>query len=83
MGRYILQDDICSLTGEKLDTYRTIFGPAYLTLVDVLLTKSMIAPDHVDWAPDDKETFRCYRQVCEQFTKQVADGCFSVDYLNV
>ena len=63
LNRYILQDDICSTAGDKYETYRTLFGPAYLTLVDLLMTKSMIAVDQSEWSPDDKETFRCYRQV--------------------
>lgn len=61
--RYILQDDICSSSSEKHKTYRALFGPAYLALIDVLMTKSMISIDQSEWSPDDKETFRCYRQV--------------------
>ena len=62
LKRYILQDDICNSACEKNKTYRLLFGPAYLTLIDVLLTKSMIS-DQTDWSLDDKEAFRCYRQV--------------------
>ena len=65
--RYILQDDMCSSPVEKLKVYQSLFGPAYLTLVDILMTKSMISIDQSDWSPDDKESFRCYRQV--KFTK--------------
>lgn len=59
---YILQDDICTSNVEKQKIYESLFGPAYLALVDILLTKSMITVDQSDWSPDDKETFRCYRQ---------------------
>lgn len=40
-----------------------MLGPAYLTLVDLLMTKSMLTPNQSDWTSEDKETFRCYRQV--------------------
>lgn len=62
-NRYILQDDMCTSTAEKHKVYQALFGPAYLALVDCLLTKSMITIDQSEWSPDDKETFRCYRQV--------------------
>ena len=65
--RYILQDDMCGATPEKLKEYRDILGPVYLTLVDVLMTKSMITVDQSDWSAEDKETFRCYRQVLDSY----------------
>ena len=67
--RDILQDDICSSSCEKHKTYRALFGPAYLTLIDALMTKSMMPVDQSEWSPEDKETFRCYRQV--KFTERV------------
>lgn len=59
---YILQDDICSAEPEKHEVYSEVLGPAYLTLVDLLMTKSMITLNQSDWTSEDKETFRCYRQ---------------------
>ena len=47
--------------------YQSLFGPAYLALVDCLMTKSMMSIDQSEWSPDDKETFRCYRQVTSKF----------------
>ena len=62
-ARYILQDDICSADPEKHKVYSEVLGPAYLTLVDLLMTKSMITVNQSDWTSEDKENFRCYRQV--------------------
>ena len=54
---------MCSATPEKHKMYSEVLGPAYLTLVDLLMTKSMITLNQSDWSSEDKETFRCYRQV--------------------
>ena len=61
-NRYILQDDICGAIPEKHKVYTELFGPAYLALVDILMTKSMMV-DESEWSAEDRETFRCYRQV--------------------
>ncbi|XP_071954474.1 importin-13-like [Antedon mediterranea] len=61
---YILQDEITGAETVKCQEYLMTFGPIYMHLVDVMLTKVQYPSEdeYNTWNTEEKEQFRCYRQ---------------------
>ncbi len=55
---YIFQDDVIACDPPQFQTCVTVYGPAYHSLVEALLKKSMLPLTYDGWSSDEKEVFR-------------------------